>query len=129
MPYGRRGIALFYVFKGVLPDAAMADLSVDPGQMLLWPDDDIFAAMAPATAASVTATIAGSVDVAGLLTATNALETQIARHGRDYRQSSATNALAATIAGQIDVTGTLTAWLEKPPILLARFRSSASLPR
>lgn len=106
-------IALFYVFKGVLPDAAMADLSVDPGQMLLWPDDDIFAAMGPAAAASVTATIAGSVDVTGSLTAANALAAQIAGTVGITGSLSATNALAATIAGQIDVTGTLTAWLEK----------------
>lgn len=110
---GDGGIALAYVFKGVLPDAAMADLSVDPGQMLLWPDDDIFAAMGPAAAASVTATIAGSVDVTGSLTATNALAAQIAGTVGITGSLSATNALAATIAGQIDVTGTLTAWLEK----------------
>jgi len=81
--------------------------------MLLWPDDDIFAAMGPAAAASVTATIAGSVDVTGSLTATNALAAQIAGTVGITGSLSATNALAATVAGQIDVTGTLTAWLEK----------------
>lgn len=39
------GVALCLVFNRVLPDAWMAELTRDPGQMLLWPEDEIFATL------------------------------------------------------------------------------------
>ena len=35
-------VALCCVFRGVLPETAMRDLSFDPGQMIIWPDDQMF---------------------------------------------------------------------------------------
>lgn len=59
-------LALGLAFKGVLPDGAMADLSLDPGQMLLWPDDDIFATAGTQNAIPLVATPgSGNVDIVG----------------------------------------------------------------
>lgn len=38
-------IALCLTFRGVLSDSAMADLTLDPGQVLLWPEDEVLAMM------------------------------------------------------------------------------------